>query len=182
MWRGISVKYLGWCSKVARIQSEEGWGVEWEWEGFQCGRGLWSRTCRRSPAWSAARLPSRLTAQMIDDTSRAPRLYTAKQTTRRRGCQSPGRSKNERENVQNVQWQGTRKGSVTPDYDLVTVTAYSNFWTSKPRTLQPDPQFLRGESRRRPDFCPVEFWLKLSKKLILTDNDWWMNHNILLGT
>lgn len=138
---------LGWTSKGPKIQRRvrkkshqraEGWGVEGEWEGLPCGQGLWSHTCRRSPVWSFARSPSRLTAQMIDDTSRALRLYTPKQTTCQRECQSPGLREKERENVQNVQWQETRKESVTSDYDLVTVTAYSNFWMSKSGTFQPD--------------------------------------------
>lgn len=44
-----------------------------------------------------------LTAQMTDDTFRALRLYTLKQTKRQRECQSLGLRKKERENVQNVQ-------------------------------------------------------------------------------
>lgn len=55
--------------------------------------------------------------------------------------------------------------------DLVTVTAYSNFWTSKPGTFQPDPHFQYCESRHPPEFCPENLLLKLfGKRILLTDS------------
>lgn len=52
-------------------------------------------------------VPSRsarqLTAQMTDDTSRAPQLYTLKQTMCQIECQRHGLRNKVRENVQNVQ-------------------------------------------------------------------------------
>lgn len=80
---------------------------------------------------------SQLTAQMIDDTSRALWLYTLKQTAcqRQRECQSPSQRKREKM-CKTCNGKGTRKERVTSNYDLVT--AYSNFRAAKPGTFQPD--------------------------------------------
>ena len=73
-------------------------------------------------------LLARLTAQMIDDTSRALRLYTPKtKTCQRESVSATARErKRGREKMcQTCNDKGTRKESVASGYGLVTV--YSNF-------------------------------------------------------
>lgn len=144
------------------------WGVR-SWVGrVQCGRDLWSHTCRKRPVWSAASffLPAHSTDDWWHISSSAA-LHIEPDNV-------PERVWREREiDVgQNMWKQSARKESGTSDYDLVTVTAYSNLWTSKPGTLQPKPHFRNCESRRSPDFCLGNFFLKLLRRHHLGLKKW----------
>lgn len=124
MWSGICVWLLGWNSKGPARGPQEVQLKGLKGTGFSADRASEPTPAEGAPFEVLLGHPV-LTAQMTDDTYQALRFYTPKQTKRRSECQSLS----ERENVQNVQWQGTRKESVEPDFDLVTVTAYRNVST-----------------------------------------------------
>lgn len=128
--------------------------------------GLWSRTCRRSPVWSACSLA--LPAHSTDDwwhILSSTALHTKSDNLPE--TVSEPRLEKEREKMCKTCNYGTRKESVASDYDLVSVTVYSNFWSSKPGTFRLDPHGQYHESRHSLDFCPENFLMKLSRKRIL---------------
>lgn len=154
MWSGICVWLLGWNSKGQRssLGKKKSKGT-----GFSVDRASEPTPAEGTPFEVLLGHPG-LTAQMTDDTYQALWFYTPKQTKRRSECQSLS----ERENVQNVQWQGTRKESVVPDFDLVTVTAYRNVSTPlRGLYKQTLISSVASHDRHSLNFGPANFFIEM---------------------
>lgn len=94
------------------------------------------------------------------------------------------REKEGGKNVPNVQQQKTRKESVTADFDLVTIVAYSNFSTRTSWTSQPQPDFQDCESRHSQNFNPETFSFSFSRADLPLRNEekLWSLHSLSLWT
>lgn len=101
-----------------------------------------------------------LAAQMTDDTHQV--LHTEADNATERVLEPRPEEETEREKMCKTCNDRTRKESITPDFDLVTVTAYNDFVTPRPWTLQPDPNLQYRVSRHSPNFCPENFLSELS--------------------
>lgn len=123
-------------------------------KGSRGGRGL-SAAQVSDPRPAEGPLEAALAAQTTDGRRRGATIYTLRWASKR---VSEPPEKKEGGGVPNVQRQKTRKESVTADFDLVTIAAYSNFSTRTPPTSQPQPDFQDCESRHSQNFNPENFF------------------------
>lgn len=165
MCGGIWVKFLGWSSKGSKIQiqKKKKESSERSGNGFSADKAsdpqLQKEPCLKCCSLTPCSQHRWLMTHI--------KLYTLRQTTRQRECQSLGLRKRRREKMCKTCNDRTRKESITPDFDLVTVTAYNDFLTPKPWTLQPYPNLQYCVSRHSANFCPENFLCKLFGQGIL---------------